>query len=125
MRNITRTLALLATFAMLVFGIAHAGGTEARASEAEAASVAAVCRLADAAQLDSVALPLQAVSCDTLCKSLASMKRSADKLCEIAGEDSDRCRAAREKVSNAERKVCEAKCKSCCSDVPVASEEDE
>lgn len=74
----------------------------------------------------TVAAPrARAGDCGTLCKALESMKRSTDRLCELAGESSQKCRDARARVAESEKRVRDAGCD--CggdSDPPVASTEE-
>lgn len=48
--------------------------------------------------------------CAVACKALASMKRSTDYLCKLAGESDLRCVDARERVRNARERVRRAAC---------------
>jgi hypothetical protein len=48
--------------------------------------------------------------CATACRALASMRRSADRICEITGPGAERCGWAREKVRDAEARVARAAC---------------
>jgi hypothetical protein len=49
-------------------------------------------------------------TCDLVCRALASMRRSADRICEIVGKEDPRCSQARGKVSDAARRVESAGC---------------
>lgn len=56
-------------------------------------------------------------SCSIACRALASMRRSADRVCELApsaSPDAPRCDDAKERVTKAERRVRE-RCASCAS----------
>lgn len=53
--------------------------------------------------------------CSVACKALASMKRAADRICELTGGDGDRCKSARTMVEEAQRRVAE-RCGECASD---------
>jgi hypothetical protein len=46
-----------------------------------------------------------APSCDTICKALASMERSADRICELTSAEDARCTRARERVQSATKRV--------------------
>jgi hypothetical protein len=48
--------------------------------------------------------------CELACRAMASMRRSADRICEILSNEHDRCTAARRRVSDAERRISDAKC---------------
>lgn len=48
--------------------------------------------------------------CETACKALASMQRSADRICELTDESSARCTNARSSVSDARERVERAGC---------------
>jgi hypothetical protein len=48
--------------------------------------------------------------CDKACRALLSMKRSADAICRISGDASERCTRARGRVSGAEQRVKTAGC---------------
>ncbi len=66
--------------------------------------------LADAElALDRAATELSAANrdCALACKALASMRRSADRICELAGpgDPDGRCRQARERVRDAQTRV--------------------
>ncbi|MEZ4223614.1 MAG: hypothetical protein R3B13_21880 [Polyangiaceae bacterium] len=54
-------------------------------------------------------------SCDTACKALSSMERSADRICEITGEADERCTRARGRVGSASERVKSSGC-TCASD---------
>lgn len=49
-------------------------------------------------------------SCDRVCAALGSMRRSADAICDLAGDDDERCDEARGKLDSSERQVAEAGC---------------
>lgn len=55
-----------------------------------------------------------APDCATSCKALSSMRRSRDRICELAGDGDDRCTTAGERVKSAEERVSRAPC--VCSD---------
>lgn len=46
-----------------------------------------------------------APSCNTICKALASMERSADRICELTSAEDTRCTRARERVDSATKRV--------------------
>jgi hypothetical protein len=50
--------------------------------------------------------------CTVACRALGSMDRAAERLCELSGEEDDRCVAARERVAIAHDRV-EASCPTC------------
>lgn len=50
-------------------------------------------------------------SCETACKALASMRRSADRICELAGSAHERCAWARSRVADASERVQRAGCR--------------
>lgn len=50
--------------------------------------------------------------CSIACRALASMSRAAERLCELTGEDDDRCVSARTRVAAAEELVYRS-CPSC------------
>ncbi|MBK7582726.1 MAG: hypothetical protein IPI67_21335 [Myxococcales bacterium] len=52
--------------------------------------------------------------CETACKALASMRRSQERICEIAGDEHERCGWAKKRVSDASERVEHAGC-SCAS----------
>lgn len=69
----------------------------------------------DAAQAPANAPPASPVSTDpclVACAALASMRRSADHLCGMAGESDAACGGARERVQRAEQRVLRA-CPAC------------
>jgi hypothetical protein len=51
------------------------------------------------------AAALSASPCETACRALASMDRSATHICSLAGDDSDHCSNARERVRSATERV--------------------
>jgi len=50
--------------------------------------------------------------CHTACRALASMRRAADRLCAISGDEPERCGDARGRVERAEERV-SARCPAC------------
>lgn len=48
--------------------------------------------------------------CDMACKALASMQRSVDGICRLAGEEHERCRSARDRAQRAAERVAKAGC---------------
>ena len=48
--------------------------------------------------------------CDMACRALSSMRRSADRICELAGSADERCTRARGRVSAAEDRIRRAQC---------------
>ena len=61
-----------------------------------------------------------AADCPTMCRALASMRRAAEKICNLAGSTSDECRRARSKVSEAARRVANAGCNCDSAGPPIA-----
>jgi hypothetical protein len=62
-------------------------------------------------ELDSAADQIAAApDCPTMCRALASMRRAAEKICDLAGPSSDECRRARSRASEAARRVANAGC---------------
>lgn len=55
---------------------------------------------------------LSADPCVTACRALASMSRSVEHVCELAGEADERCASARTRVSGAEGRV-RSQCPAC------------
>jgi hypothetical protein len=49
-------------------------------------------------------------TCGRVCDALASMRRSADAICELAGNDDDRCGKARDTLKSNETRVNDAGC---------------
>ena len=49
-------------------------------------------------------------ACDLACNALSSMRRSADRICSIAGESNPRCARARARVEDANGRVSRASC---------------
>jgi hypothetical protein len=48
--------------------------------------------------------------CDMACRALSSMRRSAERICELAGADDERCTRARGRVAAAEERIRHAQC---------------
>jgi hypothetical protein len=48
--------------------------------------------------------------CDMACRALSSMRRSAERICAIAGADDERCTRARGRVAGAEERIRHAQC---------------
>jgi hypothetical protein len=48
--------------------------------------------------------------CDMACRALSSMRRSAERICELAGPSDERCARARSRVSAAEERIRQAHC---------------
>lgn len=48
--------------------------------------------------------------CETACRALASMQRSAERICELTAPNDQRCSDARQRVSRAEQRVVRAGC---------------
>ena len=75
---------------------------------------------ADFSEFDAAHEVLEnANDCPMMCRALASLRRAADGICRISGDDSDDCRRARTKAAEAARKVAAAGCH-CNGDPPVA-----
>ncbi len=49
-------------------------------------------------------------TCDLVCRALASMRRSADRICELVGDSDPRCSQAKKQVDDAARRVRSASC---------------
>ena len=49
-------------------------------------------------------------ACNKACRAFASLQRSAERLCELAGDDDDRCGRAKGSVNKAERRLADARC---------------
>lgn len=60
--------------------------------------------------LDGQLAELRTADCDTACAALASLRRSAEAICEL--DPGDRCEASRDKVADAEERVRE-RCPDC------------
>ena len=58
----------------------------------------------------AVALSSDDARCDRACKALSSMRRAADGVCRLAGEDDRRCGDARSTVSENEKRVSVCSC---------------
>lgn len=56
----------------------------------------------------------QGERCSLACRALGSMDRSASRICELAGDDDERCQSARDRVSKA-RAIVERACSACSS----------
>ncbi|MCC6553242.1 MAG: hypothetical protein IT372_09515 [Polyangiaceae bacterium] len=57
-------------------------------------------------------MPVSASPCATACRALASMRRAAEHLCGLAGQEDARCGSARERVQRAGERV-HAACPAC------------
>jgi hypothetical protein len=60
---------------------------------------------AEAARTGKVGSP-----CDMACRALSSMRRSAERICELAGPDDERCTRARGRIAVAEERIRHAQC---------------
>lgn len=69
---------------------------------------------AEAAEEEDQGSPARRDPCDTACRALASMRRAAEHLCGLAGEQDGRCSAARDRVRGADERVRTA-CPRCAS----------
>lgn len=49
-------------------------------------------------------------ACRRVCSAIGSMRRSANAICDLAGDDDSRCRDAREKVNENDQRVANAGC---------------
>jgi hypothetical protein len=78
-------------------------------SEAETAFEEDELRLADL--LGGKAVALDTGSCSRVCDALASLRRSADAICELAGDDDERCGQARQKLEGNEQRVAGRGCR--------------
>ena len=75
----------------------------------------------DFSELDSAGNEIDAAAdCATMCLALASMRRAANKICDLSGESSDACREARRKVANAAKRISKAGCNCDDSGPPIA-----
>lgn len=54
--------------------------------------------------------PRPSSSCETACKALGSMKRSQERICEIAGASHEKCTWAKQKLADASSRVERAGC---------------
>ena len=59
----------------------------------------------ETSNLDYSGSERQESPCETACKALASMQRSAERICEIVGEADSRCTRARERVAESTERV--------------------
>lgn len=66
-------------------------------------------RLADVFADETIQLS-DATTCGRVCDALASMRRSADAICKLAGEDDDRCGRAKDKLESNTTRVSAAGC---------------
>ena len=80
----------------------------ARKAESEAKHAEAT------AGADADATPVSADPCFTACRALHSMGRAATHLCDMAGEDNDRCASAKDRLRRAEELV-RQRCPDCAS----------
>lgn len=81
--------------------------------EQEAASVEEAQRqleTLEAALTGTLAAELASGRCERACRALASMERSAERLCELAGADDERCASARERLDESTARVSDAGC---------------
>jgi hypothetical protein len=62
------------------------------------------------APLPTAPAPDTGSACDLACQALSSMRRSADRICAIAGESDPRCARARARVEDAVGRVSRASC---------------
>lgn len=69
------------------------------------------------ADAPSVTTAAKSDPCATACRALASMKRAAEHVCELAGAGDARCGAARDRVKNASARV-HASCPACGAAAP-------
>jgi hypothetical protein len=75
---------------------------------------------ADFSEFDAASEALEnANDCSMMCRAMASMRRAADGICRIGGEDTDACRTARRKAADAARSVSAAGC-NCDGNPPIA-----
>ncbi len=76
--------------------------------DAEKALVAAEAELSGV--LDGTIEALGDARCVRSCKALASMRRAVGRLCELTGDDDERCENAKSRLSTSEKKVAAAGC---------------
>lgn len=61
-------------------------------------------------QAPKTAEPRAQTPCETACRAFASMRRSAERICELTGESDGRCSGARERVARAGQRIERAGC---------------
>ena len=86
-------------------GTVHSGGTPSTPEEAQAIIEAETQRLDEAFAADELS-----GSCDRVCRALGSMRRAVEGLCEMTGDDDDRCESARGRLADNEARVSGAGC---------------
>jgi hypothetical protein len=68
-------------------------------------------KLLDQALLDPIpTAELGLSACRQVCSAIGSMRRSADAICSLAGDDDSRCRDARSRVDENEQRIANAGC---------------
>lgn len=87
-----------------------AGDEPATAEEAAQRLAEDEQRLSSLLGPDGELVELSVDKCGVACSALASLRRSADALCRLAGEDDDRCQHARGVLSRGEQRVQAAGC---------------
>jgi len=80
------------------------------AKAAQMAGGAAASRTKPAARTSAAADDKES-RCDTACKAFASLKRAADAVCRLAGDDDARCDHARKLVDENGRRVAQCGCR--------------
>jgi hypothetical protein len=83
--------------------------TWATPEEASEAIDKAELELSDAMKTPA-ADPLASSQCVRSCKALGSMRRAVDRLCELTGDDDERCENAQTRLEASEQKVRDAGC---------------
>jgi hypothetical protein len=86
-------------------GTVHSGDTISTPEDALAIIEAESQRLDEAFSADQLS-----TSCDRVCRALGSMRRAVDGLCDLTGDDDDRCERARGRLAANEAKVSGAGC---------------
>ena len=54
---------------------------------------------------DRTTTALDTDACGSICEALASMRRSSDAICDLAGEDDERCASARDKLAGNRKRI--------------------
>jgi len=60
---------------------------------------------------ESAAEPRAGTPCDIACRAFASMRRSAGRICELAGQSDERCARAKQRVEQAQSQIGRAACR--------------
>lgn len=70
-------------------------------------------------QIQRQSLPKAGASCETVCLSMASMRRAVEGVCRLAGEDDTRCTTNRTKLAESEKRIADANCKCAITPTPA------